>query len=198
MYRTIYADPPWDETGGGRIKRGADRHYSLMKTPQIAALPVERLALSTSAVGTHDGCHLWLWATNNKLPDALAVMAAWGFRYVTNVAWHKYRNGKTQIGLGQYVRGSHELLLFGVRGRLPYRTRPDGKRVAVRSVIMAPRGEHSTKPVEAYELIEQVSHGPRIELFARAPRDGWACWGNEIVSDPFATLLLRSSPAVPS
>ena len=28
-------DPPWYETGGGKIKRGADRHYDLVKTPDL-------------------------------------------------------------------------------------------------------------------------------------------------------------------
>lgn len=26
-YRTVYLDPPWPERGGGKSKRGADRHY---------------------------------------------------------------------------------------------------------------------------------------------------------------------------
>jgi len=37
-YRTIYADPPWPECGGGKIKRGADRHYKLMSIREIKAL----------------------------------------------------------------------------------------------------------------------------------------------------------------
>lgn len=61
-YQTIYADPPWWETGGGKIKRGADRHYQLMKTPEIIALPVPELIAP-------DGCHLYLWATNNHLAE---------------------------------------------------------------------------------------------------------------------------------
>lgn len=186
MYRSIYADPPWNESGGGRVKRGADRHYPLMKTQGIAALNVEALADPV-------GCHLWLWATNNFLPDGLAVMRAWGFRYVTNLAWTKRRNGKLQRGLGQYLRGSHELLLLGVRGRLPYRTRPDGKRVALSSVVEAPRTQHSAKPDEARAVVEAVSHAPRIELFARSTRPGWAVWGNEVDSDPVASLLLATT-----
>ena len=39
-YQCIYADPPWNEQGGGKIKRGADRHYPLMKTEDIKNLPV--------------------------------------------------------------------------------------------------------------------------------------------------------------
>ena len=60
-YKTIYADPPWLERGGGKIKRGADKHYELMKTADIMALPVKDLA--------EDNCHLYLWTTNNFLQD---------------------------------------------------------------------------------------------------------------------------------
>ena len=74
-YKTIYADPPWYEQGGGKIKRGADKHYALMKTEEIKKFPVAELA--------DENCHLYLWATNNHLPDAFAVMETWGFRYIT-------------------------------------------------------------------------------------------------------------------
>lgn len=72
-YDIIYADPPWNEAGGGKIKRGADRHYPLMRTKEIIALPVMDLAA--------DNAHLYLWVTNNFLPDGLEVMKAWGFEY---------------------------------------------------------------------------------------------------------------------
>jgi hypothetical protein len=35
-YRIICADPPWAERGGGKCKRGADRHYPLMSTRAIS------------------------------------------------------------------------------------------------------------------------------------------------------------------
>lgn len=70
IYSIIYADPPWLERGSGKIKRGADRHYPLMSTPDICALPVKEWAA--------DNAHLYLWATNNFLPDALQVITAWG------------------------------------------------------------------------------------------------------------------------
>ena len=31
-------DPPWLERGGGKIKRGADRHYPVLKVEDIAAV----------------------------------------------------------------------------------------------------------------------------------------------------------------
>lgn len=170
-YATVLADPPWLERGGGQVKRGADRHYPLMSTTEISKLPVHQLAA--------DNAHLYLWVTNNFLPDGLEVMAFWGFRYVTNLAWGKVRDGKVQQGLGQYFRGAHELLLFGVRGQVPYRTTEEGKRAQHPTLVLAPRGEHSRKPDVFHEVIEKVSPGPYVELFARRARPGWAVWGNQ-------------------
>lgn len=160
----IMADPPWNESGGGKIKRGADRHYKLLKAPGII-----QVMLCSPFWIPAENAHLWLWVTNNFLKDGLHVMEALGFRYVTNFVWVKDR-----IGLGQYLRGQHELCLFGVRGRLPSATRSES------TVVQAPRGEHSAKPVEAVEKIEAISPRPRLEMFARARREGWAVWGNEI------------------
>lgn len=167
-YKTLYADPPWWEVGGGRIKRGADRHYPLMKTAEIIALKpmVEELADENS--------HLYLWATNNHLQDAFRVMGAWGYRYVTMVTWVKDRQG-----LGQYFRGLSEHCLFGVRGKLPYKTL-NGKRQQGVTAFVAPKGKHSQKPQEMRSMIEKVSYAPYIELFARERFDGWDAWGNEI------------------
>ena len=165
-YKTIYADPPWNESGGGKIKRGADKHYSLMKTKDIIALPVSEIA--------DNNCHLYLWVTNNFLKDGLTVMEAWGFRYVTTITWMKDR-----IGLGQYYRGMTEHCLFGVKGNLPYKML-DGKRQQGRTGFVASKTIHSEKPIEMRQMIETVSYDPRIELFARQLIDGWDCWGNEV------------------
>lgn len=167
-YKTIYADPPWMERGGGKIKRGADRHYPLMKTKDIMALPVRNLI-------HEDGCHLYLWTTNNFLPDALQVVQAWGFVYVTMITWQKDR-----IGLGQYFRGNTEHCIFATTTkRLPYKIL-EGKRQQGITGFIAERNEHSKKPDEMRKMIELVSYEPRIELFARQEFDGWDSWGNEV------------------
>lgn len=166
MYPCILMDPPWQERGGGKIKRGADRHYPLVPTKQMP-----RLIMGSGAFNPAPDCHLWMWATNSFLPDALWLMDALGFRYITNAVWVKDR-----IGLGQYLRGQHELLLLGVQGSGPA-VRTDARDLP--SVIRAPRGKHSVKPKAAYELIEARTHGPRLEMFARARRPGWSSWGNE-------------------
>lgn len=41
------------------------------------------------------------------------------------------------------------------------------------------RGAHSQKPEHFLDLVEQVSPGPYVELFARRHRMGWDVWGNE-------------------
>ncbi len=172
-YRTIYADPPWPEYGGGKIKRGADRHYPLMS---IAA--ILRLGDAVRPYIDDDGCHLYLWVTNTHLADGLLVMDRWGFRYKTTITWFKDR-----FGLGQYYRGQTEHCLFGVRGQLPYRTTIDGKRAQGITAIHAPRARHSAKPSEMRTMIERVSYAPRLELFARRRFEGWDSWGNEVQSD---------------
>jgi len=165
-YKTILADPPWAEYGGGKIKRGADRHYKLMKTPDIKKLDIASLA--------DDNCHLYLWVTNNFLQDGLDVMKAWGFKYKTMITWVK-----PTIGLGQYFRGMTEHCLFGVKGSLPYKV-AENKRAQGRTVLFAPKTIHSRKPEAMRTMIELVSYEPRLELFARSETDGWNVFGDEV------------------
>ena len=165
-YQIIYADPPWKESGGGRIKRGADKHYPLMSTKDIKRLDVCSVA--------DDNSHLYLWVTNNFLPDGLDVMKSWGFEYKTMITWVKDR-----IGLGQYFRGVTEHCLFGVRGMIPYKI-IENKRQQGTTCIVAPRTQHSRKPDEMRKMIEKVSYGTKLELFARQRYDGWDAWGNQV------------------
>lgn len=170
MYKTILMDPPWAEYGGGKIKRGADRHYPLIR--DVSA--IVNLVVLWSGYWNPDpeGCHLYCWVTNNHLKQGLELVEQLGFSYVTNLVWVKDR-----IGLGQYFRGQHELCLFARMGQtmLPRdRTVP--------TVILEPRRQHSQKPEGLVAAIERVSPGPYLELFARAPRAGWDVWGNEVVT----------------
>jgi N6-adenosine-specific RNA methylase IME4 len=134
-----------------------------MEHADICKLSVPDLATDTAV--------LFMWTTLPHLQKAFEVLAAWEFEYVTNIAWVK-----DKIGLGHWVRNQHELLLIGRRGDMPAplpANRPP-------SVIEAPSREHSRKPNEAYELIERMYPDlPRIELFARRARPGWAVWGNQ-------------------
>lgn len=161
-------DPPWNEAGGGKIKRGADKHYSLMKTDEIMSLPIPDLV-------DQDGCHIYMWVTNNHLQDGLDCLRAWGFEYITTITWTKDR-----IGLGQYYRGITEHCLFGTtKKRLPYKLDEEGRRCQGVTGFYEPKTIHSRKPIKMRDMIEAVSYEPRIELFARQEFKGWDRWGDE-------------------
>jgi len=165
-FSTFYIDPPWAENGGGKIQRGANRHYKTMNTKDIL-----KAIKGSGLFNPGPRSHLWLWVTNNFLKDGIWLMEQLGFRYITNLVWVKDR-----IGLGQYMRQRTEILLFGSRGD-PQVPEP-GDRPP--NVIEAPKTTHSTKPTEAYEVIERVSPGPYVEFFARQKREGWRSWGDEV------------------
>jgi N6-adenosine-specific RNA methylase IME4 len=181
-YKTIYADPPWHESGAGRITRGANKHYPLMPTDEII-----KMKDFISTLANPEGCHLYLWVTNNFLEDGLRVMKEWGFTYKTKITWIKDR-----MGLGQYFRGITEDCLFGVKGKVPYKLDKHEKKTIFGDTItheyrlqgitcfQSPKGEHSSKPEFMRKLIEKVSYPPYIELFSRKTIENWDTWGDSV------------------
>jgi N6-adenosine-specific RNA methylase IME4 len=180
------ADPPWDvkagpASGDYRVVNGAqvwnlasnksrDLPYEPMSVAEIAALPVADLA-------EHDA-HLYLWTTNGYLPQAFDVMGAWGFTYSTMLVWAKNPFGGG--GLGGTWRITTEFLLFGRRGSLKATGHQIGTWFNIkREYDERGKPQHSRKPSAFLDLIEQVSPGPYLELFARRQRLGWNTWGDE-------------------
>jgi len=158
----IYADPPW-QLGNPDAASAPEQHYPTMPLGDIKALTVP---------AANDGV-LYLWAVNSLLPEALAVMSAWGFQYRSNEVWVKQ-----SIGIGVWTRNRHELLLIGRRGNAS----PPEPTLRRDSVIEAPRRKHSQKPVCVYERLEHLyPDRSKLELFGRGqPRRGWSMWGNEV------------------
>ena len=172
-YRTIVADPPWQyanargtqtRSRAGRSAVTAAGNYSTMSTTEIAALPVRTLA--------ETDCALYLWVTNPLLFSGAAdVVDAWGFRYITLLTWVK----TGPPGMGFNFRGHTEHVLYATRGDVKI---PPDRRES--NVFTAPRRAHSQKPEAFYDLVERVSDGPYLEMFARNHhRLGWDVWGNE-------------------
>jgi N6-adenosine-specific RNA methylase IME4 len=189
-YSVIYADPPWSfQVWSGEGKdRSAENHYPTMTLAEIAALPVAKLAA--------EDCALFLWAVMPELPGALEVIKAWGFTYKT-VAFNWVKQNKSGDGLfwgmGYWTRANSEVCLLATRGS-PVRLNAD-----VHQVVMSPVGEHSRKPDAVADRITRLVGGPRIELFARRPRDGWDVWGNEVAAQaPAASTMPIAPPAAPS
>jgi N6-adenosine-specific RNA methylase IME4 len=156
----IYADPPW-QYGNQTTRASTDNHYATMTVAAICAEPVASVAA--------DVCHLYLWTTAGFLREAFEVIDAWGFAYKTNMVWVK-----PQMGIGNYVRLSHEHLLIGVRGK----TRTNGK--SQMSWVEANRTEHSRKPDVFRGIVEAMSPGPYLELYGREEVAGWTVYGNQV------------------
>ncbi len=172
-FATILADPPWqfqNKTGKVAPEHRRLNRYGTMTLDDIKTLPVPTVSAPTA--------HLYLWVPNALLPDGLAVMAAWGFQYKSNIVWHKVRKdgGSDGRGVGFYFRNVTELLLFGVRGKSA-RTLAPGRRQV--NLVSTRKREHSRKPDEQYGIIESCSPGPYLELFARGTRPNWTMWGNQ-------------------
>lgn len=164
----IYADPPWlYDNQGTRAATG--NHYSGLTIDQLCALPIGRLAAKDA--------HLHLWITNGFLFDAPRIFAAWGFEFRSSFIWVK-----TQMGIGNYWRNSHEILLTGIRGNAK-----SFNDHSLRSWLECDRGKHSAKPEQVRGMIERASPGPYLELFGRRPADRWTVWGNEIEKNLFHT-----------
>src|SRR5574340_162192 len=161
-FRVIVVDPPWTYE-----KRAADvTHrplcpYPTMTLEEIKAWPVGSLA--------EDDSILWLWTTNTHLPNAFAVVDAWGFTYQTLLTWKK-----DQFGTGEWLRGQTEHCLMCSRGK------PTKLLTNQATIIEAPRREHSRKPQAFYDLVEKLCPGSKVELFAREKRDGWYYHGSEV------------------
>lgn len=140
-----------------------------MSLARIMALPVGALAARDA--------HLWLWTTNALLPTAYGVAEAWGFTVRSPLTWVKFRLG---LGGRYQLRNATEQLLFCTRGRAPLGSRSQP------TWFNAPVTEHSRKPAEQFAIIERVSSGPYLELFARRRPESnqpWAVWGDQVESD---------------
>lgn len=160
-YRTIVADPPWRMSKVGATKANAHRHYATMDLNAICALPVADLADSDA--------HLWLWGINGMMEEAYRVVRAWGFSPLTLVTWCK-----PGPGVGHYLRNNTEHVILASRGNP---MTPADKPLS--TWFVWPKQPHSQKPDAFYDLVEQVSPGPYVEVFARRHRFFWDVWGNE-------------------
>ena len=157
-YRTIVADPPW-RYASAATKADARKRYSTMSMEELRSLPVGELTAADA--------HLWLWCTNALMEDGYRVVRAWGFSPLTVLTWCKPRPG-----VGYYLRNNTEHAILSSRGRpLVPETKP------LSTWWQWSAGAHSAKPAAFFDVVEQVSPGPYVELFARQPRLGWDSWG---------------------
>lgn len=170
-YKCIVIDPPWHFRNKQPFPKwskfkGASEIYNTLTTEEIKQLDVSSLA--------EDNCHLYIWTLDRFIPDTYELARHWGFNPTQMVYWQKHRGGKFYTGLGYYFRGSIEPCLFCVRGSLRLLAKDQKNR------FDAPVGRHSAKPDEFYDMVNRVSPGPYLDMFARKQRAGWDVWGDQV------------------
>jgi N6-adenosine-specific RNA methylase IME4 len=178
-YATIVADPPWKVMAGPLNGReGFGDATGASRPLAYPSMTVEEIMMLR--VPAADDAHLYLWTTNGYLDDAFDVVKAWGFRYSTTLVWAKNLMGG---GLGGAYGISTEFCLFARRGALKARSRVKGTWFNwPRPYDERGKPRHSGKPPAFIDMVEQVSPGPYLEMFARNNRLGWDAWGNECLS----------------
>jgi N6-adenosine-specific RNA methylase IME4 len=193
-YACIYADPPW-QTKAGRGFAG----YKVVDGKQIfnstenksrelsyPTMTIEQMVeLNVSALAAADA-HLYMWVTNQYLMKAEHILKAWGFKYSTTLVWAKRPMGG---GLGGTFRITTEFLIFATRGKLKAKRNVIGTWFEQKRQYVNGKPCHSKKPDFFYDLIESVSPGNYLEMFARQHRPGWDVFGNEV----FNSVELQSN-----
>jgi N6-adenosine-specific RNA methylase IME4 len=194
-YDLIYADPPWDfitRSAKGR-DRSPDQHYPIMTQERILALPVFNIVQPNSI--------LLLWCTPPTLKLGMQVMEAWGFTYKTvGFTWFKGQKNNPDtwaMGCGYYTRHNPEYCLLGTMGKgltrldrgVPALVEDD----PVCEEIVAPRGEHSAKPLSVRSRIERLfgTEITRLEMFARTTCPGWDSIGLDITGNDIAVDIQK-------
>lgn len=166
-YRTIVADPPWSPSLGSTWatattdKARPQKHYATMTLNDIKA---------NAPVNVGRQAHLWLWCLNQHIDWGYEVARAWDFEPVQLLTWQK-----PGLGVGRFQCNTEQVLVarkgsrhgnpFGATGGTGFNW---------------PRGRHSAKPDEFYDLVERVSPGPYLEMYGRRVRDGWVVLGDEV------------------
>jgi N6-adenosine-specific RNA methylase IME4 len=163
-FGTIYADPPWRYQNQGTRASTGNHYAGDMSVDEICAMPIPEICA--------EKCHLHLWTTNAFLFECPKILEAWGFTFKSSFVWVK-----PQMGIGNYWRNSHEIMLLAVKGGQTALSKSE------MSWLECRRGEHSAKPDAVRDRIERLSPGPFLELFGRKKVSGWTVFGNQIIEE---------------
>lgn len=174
FYRAVVVDPPWTPTLHAHNPRratvdkaGPQKHYPTMSLDAICAL---KPSLAKQ-------CHVYIWVLSQHVDWGYAVASAWGVEPQILLTW-----AKPGLGAGRFQCNTEHVLVCrgGPRAGNPFGFGGQVAPATGGTWFNWPRGRHSEKPREFFELVEKISPGPFLEMYARSTRPGWAVFGNEV------------------
>lgn len=159
-FDVISIDPPWPygrkyDPDGSRVANP----YPEMSLEEIANINIP---------STNDSI-IFLWTTHMFLPHAFDILKAWGYTYKATLVWNKEK-----MGMGAWLRMQCEFCLIAIKGK------PYFENTRYRDILNSPRREHSRKPDEFFDMVNDITAGRKLEYFSREKRDGWEVFGNDI------------------
>lgn len=169
-YQIIYADPPWRYGGSGGTKWSPAKNYY----PTMSFNELKNLDKTIKNI-SDENCLLFMWVVSAELDRCIEIGKTWGFEYITVAfVWYKQR-----ANVGNYTMSGCELCLLFKKGKIPSdRVRNPGQKQFYSEKI----SYHSHKPEEFANRINKLfPKSKKIELFARDEKEGFDCWGNEII-----------------
>lgn len=181
QFGTAIIDPPWcysNASKSPKLSGFANHEYPLLNEKGLTLLPVGELVTDT----------IFLWTTAPMVPQALRLIEAWGFEYITQLFWYKFSSApdgrligqtptganvdafphKPNYGVGYWVRGNTEPIILAKKKKAP------SVRTAERSsfmtevpaqlkpfegrVLITKAADHSEKPDNLHRLVEAEHH----------------------------------------
>lgn len=164
VYEVIVIDPPWMY---GNVDDYSPDHYMgrvANPYPEMTTEQIKNIKIPAS-----ENCVLWLWTTHKYIFECRDILQGWGFRDVSVLTW-----GKTKMGIGRWLRSKTEYCVMAVKGS------PTINLTNQTTLLIAENKDHSAKPQEFYDMIEELCIGRKLDYFARKKRDGWDVYGDEV------------------
>jgi N6-adenosine-specific RNA methylase IME4 len=159
-YEIIVMDPPWPYgTEYDPEGRRAANPY-----PEMSLEEIRRIELPST-----EDCILFLWTTHKFMRYSFELLDTWGFRDVMIITWDKEK-----MGLGSWLRSQSEFCIMAVKGS------PKVILTTQTTILHGKAREHSRKPEEFYDMVNNLCIGRKLDYFSRQQRLGWDSMGNEV------------------
>ena len=158
-YDVIVVDPPWPYG----TKYDPNTRRAANPYPEMSLDEIKNINLPTA-----NDCILWLWTTHKFMRYSFDIIDSWGFRDVAILTWVKDR-----MGLGSWLRSQTEFCIMAIKGK------PMINLTNQTTVIQGKMREHSRKPDEFYQMVDDLCVGYKIDWFSREKRKGWNQYGAE-------------------